>query len=51
MEWSCLNWNEPSIAFYKKLGAVPLDEWTVYRLQDEALDDMAENFDHTLSEK
>ena len=37
VEWSVLNWNEPSIAFYKSLGAVPMDEWTVYRLTDEAL--------------
>jgi GNAT superfamily N-acetyltransferase len=33
VEWSCLNWNEPSIQFYKQLGAKPMDEWTVYRLQ------------------
>ena len=32
MEWSCLDWNRPSIAFYKSMGAVPMDEWTVYRL-------------------
>ncbi|NOT28595.1 MAG: GNAT family N-acetyltransferase [Acidobacteria bacterium] len=32
MEWSVLNWNEPAIGFYKKLGAQPMDEWTVYRL-------------------
>ena len=32
MEWSCLNWNTPSIGFYKSLGAVPMDEWTVYCL-------------------
>ena len=33
MEWVCLDWNAPSIAFYKKLGAIGLDDWTVYRLQ------------------
>lgn len=33
IEWSCLDWNEPSIQFYKQLGAKPMDEWTVYRLQ------------------
>ncbi|MDF2510511.1 MAG: hypothetical protein K0S04_377 [Herbinix sp.] len=33
VEWSCLDWNEPSIQFYKQLGAKPMDEWTVYRLQ------------------
>jgi hypothetical protein len=32
-----LNWNTPSINFYKSLGARPQDEWTVYRLTDEAL--------------
>ena len=37
MEWSCLDWNEPSIQFYKALGAQPLDTWTTYRLTGEAL--------------
>lgn len=37
LEWSCLDWNEPSIKFYKKQGAVAMDEWTVYRASDEAL--------------
>lgn len=37
LEWSVLNWNEPSIKFYESLGARPQDEWTVYRLTDEAL--------------
>ena len=32
MEWSVLDWNEPAIGFYKKLGARPMDQWTVYRL-------------------
>lgn len=41
MEWSCLDWNEPSIAFYKSLGAVAMDEWTVYRLEDETLEKVA----------
>lgn len=36
-QWSVLNWNAPSIAFYKKLGAVPMDEWTVMRVEGEAL--------------
>jgi GNAT superfamily N-acetyltransferase len=36
-EWSVLNWNTPSIEFYRSLGAVPLDEWTRYRLADDAL--------------
>ncbi|MBD0674956.1 GNAT family N-acetyltransferase [Kitasatospora sp. NPDC091335] len=37
VEWSVLDWNQPSIDFYKSIGAVPMNEWTVYRLTDEAL--------------
>ncbi|MEV2272112.1 GNAT family N-acetyltransferase [Nonomuraea africana] len=37
LEWSVLDWNEPSIDFYKSIGAVPMDEWTVHRLTDEPL--------------
>lgn len=37
MEWAVLNWNEPSIGFYKSLGARPMDEWTVYRLTGDQL--------------
>ncbi|MGW0995116.1 N-acetyltransferase family protein [Streptomyces sp. NPDC002523] len=37
LEWSVLNWNRPTIDFYEALGARPQDEWTVYRLTDEAL--------------
>jgi RimJ/RimL family protein N-acetyltransferase len=37
LEWSVLDWNEPSINFYKSLGAVPLDDWTVFRLDSAAL--------------
>ena len=37
MEWSVLDWNEPAINFYKKLGAVPLDDWTMFRLTGDAL--------------
>ena len=37
LEWAVLNWNEPAIGFYKSLGAVPQDEWTVYRVTGEAL--------------
>ncbi|WP_245847750.1 GNAT family N-acetyltransferase [Lentzea kentuckyensis] len=40
-QWWVLNWNEPSIGFYKKLGAVPMDEWTVMRVADEALQTLA----------
>lgn len=36
-EWSVLDWNEPSIAFYRRLGARPMDAWTVYRMDDETL--------------
>jgi GNAT superfamily N-acetyltransferase len=37
VEWSVLDWNEPSIGFYKSLGAVPMDEWTTMRLTGDAL--------------
>lgn len=37
MEWQCLNWNTPSIAFYKSLGARSMDDWKVYRLSGESL--------------
>lgn len=37
LEWSVLDWNEPAIQFYKSLGAVPLDDWTMFRLTGEAL--------------
>ncbi len=40
-EWSVLDWNEPSIAFYRSLGAVPMDEWTVQRLSGQALEALA----------
>jgi len=40
-EWWCLDWNQPSIDFYKKMGAVAMDEWTVYRVTGDALDTMA----------
>ena len=42
LEWWCLDWNAPSIAFYKKLGAQPMDEWTVYRLTGDTLRGLAE---------
>ena len=38
LEWTCLDWNKPSIDFYLSLGARPMDEWTVYRLQGETLE-------------
>ncbi len=37
LQWWVLDWNEPSINFYKSLGAVPMDEWTVFRVDGEAL--------------
>ncbi|MBR3915772.1 MAG: GNAT family N-acetyltransferase [Bacteroidaceae bacterium] len=42
MEWVCLDWNKPSIDFYRSMGAVPLDEWTTYRLAGDALARLAE---------
>lgn len=44
LEWWVLDWNEPSIQFYKKLGAVPMDEWTVYRVTGETLKELGEKF-------
>ena len=41
LEWSCLDWNKPSIDFYLSLGAKPMDEWTVYRLTGETLERLA----------
>ena len=41
LEWAVLDWNEPAIGFYKSLGALPMDEWTVYRLTGEALEALA----------
>ena len=41
MEWAVLNWNEPAIEFYKKLGAEPLSEWTVFRLTSEGIEKLA----------
>lgn len=41
LEWACLDWNQPSIDFYRSLGAVPMDEWTTYRLTGDTLLEMA----------
>jgi len=41
LEWSVLDWNEPAVGFYRAAGAVPMDEWTVFRLTDRALRDVA----------
>jgi GNAT superfamily N-acetyltransferase len=40
MEWAVLNWNEPSIQFYKSLGAEPMNDWTVYRVTGESLQEL-----------
>lgn len=42
LEWAVLDWNEPAIGFYKKLGARPMDDWTVFRLAGDALKQLAE---------
>ena len=41
LEWSVLNWNQPAIDFYTTLGAIPMDEWTTWRLTDSALAGLA----------
>lgn len=41
LEWSCLDWNQPSIDFYLSLGATPMDEWTTYRLTGDTLHALA----------
>lgn len=42
LEWWCLDWNAPSIAFYRSLGAEPMSDWTVYRIAGQTLQDLAE---------
>ncbi len=42
LEWWCLDWNKPSIDFYRSLGAEPMEEWTTYRITGETLDKLAE---------
>ena len=41
LEWSVLDWNTPSIEFYKSLGAKPMDEWTVFRLDKTGIENLA----------
>ena len=41
LEWWCLDWNRPSIDFYLSLGAVPMEEWTVYRITGDTLKELA----------
>jgi GNAT superfamily N-acetyltransferase len=40
VEWSVLNWNKPAIDFYESLGATPMNEWTVYRLNQKAINEL-----------
>jgi GNAT superfamily N-acetyltransferase len=42
LEWAVLDWNEPAIGFYKSLGAVPMDQWTIFRVTGDALDKLAQ---------
>lgn len=42
-EWSVLDWNKPAIDFYKSLGAVPMDEWTVFRLTEDEIKKLAKD--------
>jgi len=44
LEWWVLDWNEPAINFYKRIGAKPMDEWTVHRVTGQALDDLAASY-------
>ncbi|WP_423189820.1 N-acetyltransferase family protein [Alkalibacterium sp. f15] len=44
LEWVCLDWNKPSIQFYKKMGAIPMDDWTTFRMQGNALENLADKF-------
>ena len=41
VEWSVLNWNKSAIDFYKSMGAIPMDEWTVYRLTSDKIEELA----------
>jgi GNAT superfamily N-acetyltransferase len=43
MEWAVLDWNEPAIEFYKKLGAAPLEEWKIFRLTHDGIARLAED--------
>ena len=43
LEWTCLNWNEPSLSFYTSLGAEIMDEWSLLRLSGDGLDSLAKN--------
>ena len=43
MEWICLDWNKPALKVYRSIGAIPMDEWTVQRLDEESLKHFAES--------
>lgn len=45
LEWWVLDWNESAIQFYKKIGATPMDEWTVFRVTGKALDDLGNSYE------
>lgn len=42
MEWICLDWNQPALNVYRSIGAIPMDEWTVQRLDEKTLKEFAE---------
>jgi GNAT superfamily N-acetyltransferase len=42
LEWTCLDWNQPSIDFYRAMGATPMDDWTIYRVTGERLEQLAQ---------
>lgn len=51
LEWWVLDWNETAIGFYKRIGAKAMDEWTVYRVTDQALDNLAARWENNNSKK
>ena len=42
MEWICLDWNKPALSVYRSIGAIPMDEWTVQRLDEQQLKEFAQ---------
>ncbi|MFN2623071.1 MAG: N-acetyltransferase family protein [Chthoniobacterales bacterium] len=51
MEWAVLDWNEPAIQFYRKLGATPMHEWTVFRLTEEEIASLAGSDSSTITKR
>jgi RimJ/RimL family protein N-acetyltransferase len=41
LEWAVLDWNTPAIGFYRRMGAVPMEDWTVFRLSGPSLEQLA----------